>query len=338
MTTGATLFTGAGGADLGMMAAGIKMLWGLDNDPQVVAVARANGLPVRLADIRFANPSWDRVDFLLAAPPCPHFSAANFNRGETAEDLAMAWGIVRFIRVLRPRFFMLENVSAYRHSESLRLIRRELAALGYMDHAALVNFADLGVPQTRRRLILRAVRGGLVPPLPLAVPWRGWYQAVEDLLPDLPTTQFAPWQLARGVGELVRQTCMVAQGNFAEEPLGLRLGDEPAFTITSNSNMAGLRAFIVDDQYGARDENGQRVPTIRSAHELVFTISATQTKNSLRAAVNGRVVAMSPRCGARFQTIPDSYILPERGTLAWKVVGNAVPPLAMQRLCEGLLR
>jgi len=375
MITGATLFTGGGGADLGMAAAGIKILWGIDNDPQIVAVARTNGLPVQLGDIRSVSPNQQHVDFLHASPPCPHFSTANPNRGETAQDIAIAKGVVRFVRMLSPRFFTLENVSAYRHSKSFGLIRRGLADLGYMTHAALVNFADLGVPQTRRRLILRAVRGALLPPLPLAAPWRGWYQAVEDLLSDLPETQFAPWQVARGVDKLVRQTCMVAQGSYDKGALGLRLGREPAFTITGNSNMAGLRAFlvdsgnasslttrrgdepafamvssmgehgtrprafVVDDQNnGAPDENGRRGLTVRQAHEPIFTVSATQTKCSLRAAVGGRVVALSPRCGARFQTIPDSYVLSGRNALDWRIIGNAVPPLAMRRICEGLLR
>ena len=380
--TGATLFSGFGGADLGMEAAGIEVLWGLDNAPQIVAAAQVNGLPVICADILTADPrDFALVDFLHASPPCPAFSSANINKGETAADIALAEAICRFIVVLHPRFFVLENVPMYRKSASFEQVIRVLGNLGYMLHWSLVNFADLGVPQTRRRLILRAVRGGLLPELPPPVPWRGWYQAVADLLPGLPDTQFAPWQIARGVLEAVRETAMVAQGSFDHEggvtqPLGMRRAAEPAFTITGNSNMNGLRcllvssqngrvaanddtrkltvrrgeqpaftitadmtrgrprAFIVDDQHN----NGLRGLTIRAAHEPMFTVSAGQTKRSLRAAIPGRVVAMTPRCGARFQTFPDWYNLPDRNALAWRGIGNAMPPLAMQRICEGLLR
>jgi site-specific DNA-cytosine methylase len=48
----------------------------------------------------------------------------------------------------------------------------------------------------------------------------------------------------------------------------------------------------------------------------------------------GRVVAMTPRAIARFQSFPDTYVLPERKGDALKVLGNAVPPLLMQRLGE----
>jgi len=43
---------------------------------------------------------------------------------------------------------------------------------------------------------------------------------------------------------------------------------------------------------------------------------------------------MSPRCLARFQSVPDDYVLPENDTLAVRVIGNMVPPLMMQRLLE----
>ena len=379
MTTGATLFTGFGGADLGMAAAGIDMRWGIENDPRIAAAARSNGLAVIDADIMRSDPhDFLRVDFLHASPPCTYFSNANVKKGETMGDVALANAVCRFVWVLRPRVFTLENVSAYRHSQSFRNICQHLNAEGYMTSSALVNFADSGVPQTRRRLVLRAVRGALLPPLPPAVPWQGWYQAVKDLLLDLPDSQFAPWQLER-LPPALRETLLVGAGGWNGTVVAAT-AHEPAFAITANSNQSQLRAFIVDDQYnGTPDAEGQRGLTIRQSHEPIFTISATQTKRSLRAfivssqngrriqsqddrkltirrgdqpvftltadqsrgpsraAIAGRVIAMTPRCGARFQTFPDWYQLPKRAVLAWRGIGNAVPPLAMQRICEGLL-
>lgn len=198
MVTGATLFSGGGGCDLGMAAAGIKVMWGIDNDPEIVAVARANGLPIKCADILTADPYvLEPVDFLHASPPCRWFSQANAKKGETEQDIAMARSICVFIIALKPRLFTLENVSMYRKSRSFARILHTLTTEGYVPSFELTNFADMGVPQTRRRLILRAVRGGLLPKLPAPVPWRGWHQAVADLLGNLPDTEFAPWQIAR---------------------------------------------------------------------------------------------------------------------------------------------
>ena len=64
------------------------------------------------------------------------------------------------------------------------------------------------------------------------------------------------------------------------------------------------------------------------------TIGANE--HGSKAYTRGRVVAMTPRCLARFQSFPDSYELPESKTLAAKGIGNAVAPLMYQRILEGL--
>ena len=78
---------------------------------------------------------------------------------------------------------------------------------------------------------------------------------------------------------------------------------------------------------------------------LASTVDAMRvTKHPRRAWLfNGRVVAMTPRCLARFQSFPDSYILPDpnwltgANDLACRVIGNAVPPLLYQRVIEAQL-
>lgn len=60
----------------------------------------------------------------------------------------------------------------------------------------------------------------------------------------------------------------------------------------------------------------------------MFTVTASQTKRQVRAWLDrGRVVAMTPRALARFQSLPDTFRLPERAALACEIVGNAVPAL-----------
>jgi site-specific DNA-cytosine methylase len=113
----------------------------------------------------------------------------------------------------------------------------------------------------------------------------------------------------------------------------IRMNDEPVFTMRSSQN--NPRAFIVDCQNG---HNGEGL-TIRNANEPIFTLTSSMgVKRPTRAAIeHGRVVAMTPRCLARFQSFPDSYELPESKALAAKGIGNAVPPLMMQRIYEGLI-
>ncbi len=77
---------------------------------------------------------------------------------------------------------------------------------------------------------------------------------------------------------------------------------------------------------------------MRSDGEPWFTVTTGGSKHPVRAWLQcGRVVAMTPRALARFQSFPDTYVLPEKKSLASFGIGNAVSPLAYQRIIEGLL-
>lgn len=171
---GGTLFTGGGGADLGLQAAGVEVVYGIEYDPDIAAVAQANGLPVTVGDIMAVNPhDLPYLDVIHASPPCPNFSVAKAGATETPHDLALARKVADIVLLTSPVFFTLENVPAYRDSQSFQHIVTRLARRGYMLAWSIVNAADYGVPQTRRRLWLRASRVGLLPPLPAPEPWVG---------------------------------------------------------------------------------------------------------------------------------------------------------------------
>jgi len=302
MKTTSSIFTGGALVEVGAKAAGMIPLWGIEKEPGIAQVARNNGFHVHTADVRQVDPQSLQPPYHLhASPPCQSFSKANDDGEETREDVELAQATVRFVEALLPTVFTLENVSMYRFSESWRLIQNALDRLGYwMNVQNHCNAADFGVPQTRKRMIVRAVRGGWLPPLPQPVPWRGWYQAIEDLLPGLEDSEFAPWQLARMPQEL-------------------------------------LDSMLVDSA-GYPDESGERVPVMRQAHEPANTIVANHARRPMRAFIMpGRVVKMTPRALARFQSIPDDYLLPDNATLAVCIIGNAVPPLLAQRLLEGFV-
>lgn len=389
-----TLFSGGELAGVGIRAAGWEHAWGVEYDPAIAAVAQANGFGVTVADVLDCCPqSFAEVDAIHFSPPCKRASNSNqsaeLNDDGTKEaplDVAMGHKVAEFITKLRPRVVTVENVYAYRNFRAFKIICDALTAGGYLWNYSHENAADYGVPQDRKRLILRAVKVGRVqfgmklPALPAPVPWMGWYEAIEDLLPSLPTSQFAPWQLARlpeGLSEsmLVERhgafrlhergpqlraiaepvwtvrasergsemaTAFIMAGagntNFADaEPGGgIPYAAAPAHTVTATDGGGTLpRAWLVDGQ-NATVEHG--IPTARRDDEPSFTVSATQlAKGPARAWLSaGRVVAMTPRALARFQSVPDSYVLPEKAALACKVIGNGVPCLMMQRIYEGL--
>jgi len=375
--TFATVFSGGEGWGVGAVAAGLRPLWGIEHDAEIAGVANQNlGGHVHVADILETDPqTFESPEYLHASPPCPNFSNAKTGAREAESDIALGRATARFIETLQPRVFTLENVYLYRRSTSWEIIRDTLNRCGYWFDLAHVNAADFGVPQTRKRMIVRAVRGGMVPYLPEPEPWKGWYQAIEDLIPGLPESQFAPWQLAR-LDDTLRETVLLSQGisrdhKGNEYGVTMRTGEEPAFTVTANWNMNGIRAYLVSNakteysdgireadkpalsvtpqhggrlrafgvgqNYGSPNTDEKRKLSIRTANEPIFTIEAESNRLLTRAWLeSGHVVKMIPRCLARWQTFPDIYELPEKTTLASRIIGNAVPPLLAKKLLRQL--
>ncbi len=264
MRTFRTLCSGGELFGVGARAAGWTHVDGYEIDPAIGRVAQLNGFDVRAADVTRINYETLRpVDHLHASPSCKTAG------GETADDLAVADAICRAIRAHQGRTFSLENVWAYRNYESFACILATLHDCGFGVHFAHVNSADLGVPQTRKRLILRAVRGvervpGLRPTHGkrcgiLLARWRGWYAAIADILHTLPPTEPAPWQLARLPAEL-RESMLVSNAK-TEYGDGQRDADEPALAVTTQQ-VGRMRAYLVQSKNssqqwgdGTRDED-----------------------------------------------------------------------------------
>ena len=386
MTSIATILSGGEGVGVGAKAAGLDHLWGIEIDDRIAQGARDNGFHMITADIRDVDPQTLEIpDVLHASPECQNASSAKqirsaktFEEKETPLDVDIARCIVHYLEILQPRFFTLENVYGYRRFASFEILLRARKSRGYFTDIGNLNAADFGVPQTRRRLILRAVRGGLVPMLPPPEPWVGWYEAIEDLIPTLPASEFAPWQLKRL--SLIDSTLVDSAGyvgadgrlpvqrdaskpantiiaNHAQRPMRaflmmtgatsshpetgrtrLLAPRQPANTVCASAVRG--RAFLVGGQFGKpHDGSGEaRPPQTRDKEEPIFTVTA-QNKGDWRAWLScGRVVKMTVRALARFQSFPDSYIFPDSNSLACKIIGNAVPPLMYQKIVAGLVR
>jgi DNA (cytosine-5)-methyltransferase 1 len=373
---GATLFSGGGGVEA-LLKQSIDFVHAVEYDPAIAGVYRQNhGDHVQVASVCDVDYSlWGALDYLHASPVCKEFSQAKSGGSESSIDIDSALAVVRCLEQTAPRVFTLENVGAYARSQSYRLICHALDRLGYMWHAEVLNSADFGVPQTRRRLILRAVRDSLLPGLAAPDPWVGWYAAIEDLIDTLPASQFAPWQLERLPEEIGGHTFFNNNaGTDDYTTLNRREHDEPVSSIVSTpKSITSYRAFIVHstDQrsmpvrdegeptftvmsFSYKDSRGAggmpraflvegnspttRPPLVADANDPAWTVRAARYKGFARAWLEqGRVVRMTPRALARFQSFPDSYVLPSKAALACTVIGNAVPCLMIQKIVEPLL-
>lgn len=133
--------------------------------------------------------------------------------------------------------------------------------------------------------------------------------------------------------ETRRNIAFLINGDNASRDCSVRTITEPTFTVTDGRKHP-LKAFLMDSK-NVNQEYGKRY---RTGDEPAPTVTTDgKPSHAPRAFDGGRVVAMTPRALARFQSFPDSYMLPDSKTLAAKGIGNAVPPLMYQKIVEGLL-
>jgi DNA (cytosine-5)-methyltransferase 1 len=183
-----SLYTGAGGLDLGLEAAGLKASIAVEIDAKSCATLRENHgrrLPVYEGDIHNLTSeaiceatglASEESDLLIGGPPCQPFSkSAYWRSGDTKRlDDPRADTLSAYLRVLRdlkPRAFLIENVHGLMFrgkDEGLRLLRDTINAINlatgteYSFEVAKLNAADFGVPQTRERVFIIGSRDGKI--------------------------------------------------------------------------------------------------------------------------------------------------------------------------------
>jgi DNA (cytosine-5)-methyltransferase 1 len=205
MKTVLSLFSGGGGKTHGAIAAGYRPIGAIDNNPQICQHYRLNIGRIECGSLMQIEPQeFDRPDLLMASPPCPNFSQAKIGAREGVMDLALSNRVGHYIRQLKPRAILIENVRQYAKSQSFKELMADIENAGYTVHVGMFNAADFGVPQSRIRLFVRAVRGKrakILPPIQTHSKngdthprWAGWYDSIADLIPNLPHSSLTPSQ------------------------------------------------------------------------------------------------------------------------------------------------
>lgn len=196
---GITLFSGGGLAEVGLDGM-VHFVAAVEMNPEIAAHhQQAHGTPVTVGKVQDVDyRQWEGVDYLHASPVCKSFSVANAQKGEVSLDLSSADATIRAIKDAKPRIVTIENVPNYEGSESLTRILTALSDEGYQYDVAVYDAADYGVPQHRKRLLVRAVKDGELPPRPQPTgSTLGWFDAVHDLTLPVDSAGLAPWQRER---------------------------------------------------------------------------------------------------------------------------------------------
>ncbi len=308
-----SLFTGCGGLDLGFEEAGAETIVAVDNDFEACKTLRHNRPEWNVfeGDIRDYNPAVRDVDIVIGGPPCQGFSSAG--KGDPNDPRNFLWReYMRVVERVKPRAMVLENVSALTHKKNgdhLTGIMSALEDQGYTFTYGVLNAADFGVPQARRRLVVIGLREG-VPTMPQPT-HAGRHVTVREALADL-------------------------DGNFDEDFSHM----PPRHAPHVAARWAELGPGETDPNYRrARLDPDKPSTTIRAG-------GGYGPKGDHLAGFHPPIHPWQPRQltvreAARLQSFPDDWVFKGSKTAQGRQVGNAVPVKlgeAIGRHVVGLLR
>ena len=342
------LFAGGGGLSLGMAEAARRAGHGTDvvlaveqrsdaaqvfsrNFPRARVLEAdvatlfdgAVGSPLTASEARL-RAQIETVDVLLAGPPCQGHSDLNNHtrRHDPRNDLYVR--VARAAEVLGPTSVLIENVATIQHDRG-SAVPRAMAALkraGYKVATSVLDLAELGVPQRRRRHILLASRYPDVDP--------------DTILSTRAACDCVPRSVEWAIGDLL--------------DVGPGIGVDAA-SAPSPENLARMTWLIEHDKYDL--PNTLRPKCHHAPHSYVsmygrlrWDAPAQTITTGYGSTGQGRYVhparprTITPHEAARLQTLPDFFDLggsSVRRTWA-HVIGNAVPPLLGVHLGEPLLR
>lgn len=154
-----SLFSGAGGLDLGLIQAGNKVIWANDIDANAVETYKNNiGNHIICEDIKNVNiEEIPEADVVVGGFPCQGFSMANRFRVLDDDRNQLYKFFYEVIKIKQPKFFIAENVKgilSLGKGEAIKQIIADFEDAGYITDLHLVNMADYGVPETRQRVII----------------------------------------------------------------------------------------------------------------------------------------------------------------------------------------
>jgi DNA (cytosine-5)-methyltransferase 1 len=163
MLKAVSLFSGAGGLDIGLNAAGIKTIASVELDKHCAETLRLNTKSkIFHGDVRSFEPmsvarslGLSEIDVLHGGPPCQPFSQIGARKGLDHRDGMLLFEMLRWIKDLQPRSFIIEQVKGLlKHQSAFDHLKIELTSLGYHIDWKLLNSVEHNVAQMRERVFI----------------------------------------------------------------------------------------------------------------------------------------------------------------------------------------
>mgnify|MGYP001472803360 CR=1 FL=1 len=159
-----SLFTGAGGLDLGFHKAGFQITTCIEIEKKFCSTLKTNKKYFKnskiinkdIKKIKFSELE-NEYDFIIGGPPCQSFSASGFRKGLNDQRGNLFRNFVKILKYYKPKGFLFENVRGLLYANkgfAIKHITEEFEKAGYKLHIRLLNSADYGVSQLRERVFL----------------------------------------------------------------------------------------------------------------------------------------------------------------------------------------
>jgi len=274
------LFCGAGGSSWGAKCAGVEIVAGFDMWETAGAVYKDNFPHARfyhgrLEDIEPKSlvKELGKIDLILASPECTNHSVAKGNKPRCEKSRKTALQVHRFARALQPRWIIVENVASMRNWSRYEEFVESIESLGYQTRPEVLNSAEFGVAQSRRRLFIifdRETR-----PEPVKLPCRK-RRTAKDIIDGNGTYDYSPLQTKR------RARRTLDRARRAMEEIGKKAG---FLIVYYGSDAAGgwqrldvpLRTITTLDRFAlVKPRGGQHVMRMLQPEELKLAMGWTR--------------------------------------------------------------
>ena len=316
-----SLFSGCGGLDLGFEKAGYRTIYATDNWSVACDTLRANKIAdeVICEDIRNLDFTHlkGKADVIIGGPPCPPYSQTRHylvDKESGFQDKKAGFAVPEYFRAvaeIQPKVFMFENVDGFMfktHEEAMSFVKEKSDSLGYNITYRVVNAANYGVPQTRKRFICVGVRKDF-----------GSFIFPNETHSEHGDNQTKPWVTCREViGDM---------DNITDEEKKQRPGSK---------DHELLKLIPPGDNYlFFTEKRGYPNPIFKwksrywtfllklSPDRPSWTIQASQSNNQGPFHWRNRFLRIAEI--KRIQTFDDSYIITGDLQDQWRQIGNAVP-------------
>jgi DNA (cytosine-5)-methyltransferase 1 len=322
MTKVVSLFSGAGGLDLGFVNAGFDVVWANEHDKTIWETYSKNHPNCKLDTRSITKIHSDEIpdcDGIIGGPPCQSWSDGGSRKGINDKRGQLFFEFVRILKEKQPKFFVAENVQGIlsdRNKPVVDTLTQLLKGCGYNLHIQLFDLSEYGVPQDRKRVIFLGIRDDLDISYSFPLPNLTSNPTLSNAIGDLQTYE------VKSCDRKSKSTdCEFPNHEFME-------GDYSAFWLMRNRvrNWEQRSYTIV--------ASARHMPLHPQAPKMIKTPDGPFIFESGKEHLYRR---LSVRECARIQTFPDDFkLIYNKIEDGYKMIGNAVPPKFAYRLAKSI--